>query len=246
MNVMGHLRGGIENENILLPVADGSMGLHGGLLGEIAGEISFLDVIRVPETFIDVPKVMIDLGVDIIGIPLVQQGRTILHGLEGVEYRGYFLVIDIDQFQSALGGFLVHGSHCGHLVAHVPHNILCEHELVISGRAHTVLYVGDVLSRDDSFHTGQRLRLRCIDSLYSAMSYGAVQDLAVKHSSEGNISGIFRPPGGLVPGVIPGQTLANYLERIHIVFLWFRLRHGGISFPVLYGVQYLRVTGASA
>ena len=67
-------------------------------------------------------------------IPFVNLRRAFGNGLEGIEYRRQFFVVDLDQGQRFFAGFLVDRGNRRHLVADMENLVFGQHVFVVAGR----------------------------------------------------------------------------------------------------------------
>ena len=174
------------------------MRLHRLLIGVVADERLFPDVIRLGKPLFHVAVHLMHGGVDVASVPLVNLRRPFGESLEGIEHRRQLFVLHLDQRKRFFRRFLVDRGNGSHLVADVEDLVFGEHVFVVAGRRNTVLGIGHVLAGDDGENARQGHRLAGVDPLDPTVRDRRAQNLAVHHARQRNISRVKRTSGRLV------------------------------------------------
>ena len=133
---MDHLRGGMQGDPaVTVPFGYGAMRLHRVLVGPVADESFFPDIVCLGKTFINITEMMIDPGIDVVFVFVVKQpGGSVLHCFLRIEDGGQFLVFHLYQLHGPVTGLLIHCGHSCYNVSHITHLLLGQDVFIITGR----------------------------------------------------------------------------------------------------------------
>jgi hypothetical protein len=173
------------------------------------------------------------------------------HRRDGIEDRRQLLELDLDQFQRALGGFLVHRGDGGDLVAHVPDARFGEDLLVLARRADAVPLVRHVGAGDHGEHAAQGARFRHVDPPDESVGDGAPEDLADDRVREPDVRGVLGAPGDLVGRVVSRHAVAHHVVIAPLVALGvrvgLRVKPRALELlPPRHCLEHPRIRGAAA
>ena len=150
---------------------------------------------------------------------LVQERGTLFHGLQNVDHRRQWLVVDLDQLEGLLGDMRTDGGHGGHGMSLVKDlargqgvgGDVADIHTRLADVGHAVHGLHQVIGRGHGPHTLQLHRLRRIDILDTGVRMGAAQQLAVEHVSRSYIGAVHGAARDLVLAIVTDRTGADDL-----------------------------------
>ena len=131
-----------------------------------------------------------------------------LHRLFGIEVSGQHFVLDVDEFQSLLGGRFGDRDHASHVVADVADFVERQRMLIVADRKNAV-GIGRVFADNHGDHAVEFLGAAGVDALDARMRIGRMQNLANQHAGHAEIVGVLAGAGGLFRRVDHGGGLAD-------------------------------------
>ena len=191
-----------------LPVPHRGVLLHRQVGVPFIEEQVFPDQVRPGEPFLQVPELQVHQLVQVPAVGVVVELRGGLrHRLLHVPDRLERLVLHLDQLAGRQGRVLVHRRHRGDRVSDEADDLRAERVLVLGHREDPERR-RQVLPGDHRVHSGQRLRLRRIQSSDPGVRVRAPEHLREQHPGQHDIVGEQRPARTLGVGVHlrPGRS----------------------------------------
>ncbi|MBA7626670.1 hypothetical protein ES703_34125 [subsurface metagenome] len=222
------------------------MGLKGTLVDMVPDKFFLSHVIRLGKPLVDIAKMMVDHGVDVILESLMKLRRPVLHRLHRVEHCRKLLVIDLDQFQGSLCRLLVHSDNSCHFIANMPHLLFGQNVFIITGRGNPVSNIGNIFSGQNQFDAWQFFRLARVDLLDPSMSNRRMEDLSVEHVLKIEIGRVFGPTGDFLGRIHSGQTSPHRRKLCEVIGMRGRFFSFFVFFPTFDSFQDPAVSRAAA
>src|SRR6185369_1555403 len=130
------------------------------------------------------------------------------HRLLGIKVGGQDFVIDLDEFESTVGGFFVDSHNAGDVVADVA-NFTCGERGLIVPDGKNAVRGRTVVAGNDSNNSVQSLSLAAIDAKDASVRVGGMENPADEHTRNGEIVGITARTGRFLRCVYKTYGLAN-------------------------------------
>ena len=212
VHVIGHLRRAPDVQPLVerIPAGHGGVGFHLGV-GHLWGmEAVLQDHIAGRETRLHVPKLGVNLALDIAFAFFMQGFRPLGHRLEGIEVGRQGVVFHHDGVQGLFGRPGIHRGHRGDAFALVAHLVPGQRILVARQGQHAERHVA-LLPGDHRSHARHGFGRRNVDGHDAGVRVGAAQDASHQGVRKTEIRGILAPSGGFFQPVDEGHGLADEL-----------------------------------
>jgi hypothetical protein len=159
------------------------------------------------EAALHVAERVIDLALDVAGLPGMQRHRARGERILRAEIRGQRPVLDLDQLERGPGNAFLLRRHRGDRLAPVAHAFPRQGIFVVGDRQDAV---GDAAigTGEDRAHTGQRPRARRVDAHNLGMRMGAAQDFSGQVTRP-QVGGEARAPGDFLDAVGERRRASN-------------------------------------
>ena len=220
------LRGGVDGDAGLLPVADRRERLEREMQHLLGAEGVLEHVLGVGEGLVDVAAAQLEVERDVGALAALEvleigegAGRLELlvhqdlrgQRLDLVEDRRQFLVFGDDQLRRLLGDMRIGGEHHRDRLADVAHLVDRQDRLVVECRPVIGLRddLAHVVDGDDAIDAGHLLGRAGVDRLDAAVRDRAAEDLAVQHAGQPHGVGVFGAAGDLLARLEPRQRAAD-------------------------------------
>ncbi len=199
----------------------------------ISDKLFLTYVIGFGKTFIDITKMVVDDGVDVVLVPVMELRSSFLDSLGRVEDGGKLFVVHLDQIQGFFGCLFIHGDHCSHLISDIAHAFFGQDMLVIPGRSDSVGDVGNIFSGQNQLDSWKPFSACRVDPVDSTVGDGRMKDFSVKHILKIVIARILGSAGDFIDRIHSRQAFSDCLVLSQIICSSRQLFCVLIFFPVL-------------
>ena len=155
--------------------------LHGTVGDFVGDEASFGDLVGVGETLVRVAEDVVIVLLQIVRLVVVDEVALRFHGVFGIEGGGKHSILDIDEFEGALGGVLVYSGDAGNVVSDIAY-LVSRHGVLVVTDGKDAVGIGSVFAGNDGDDSIELLSAGGVDALDDGVRIGRVQDLANQHA----------------------------------------------------------------